>query len=1323
MANQPTKYRKFVVGAASVALVASAVAPVAFAATKEFSDIKGNTHEEAIYALVGANVIDGYEDGTFKPNKTLTRSDVVKMLGKWLVNTHDYKVPADYKTNPRFEDQTEKTNDELLKYSAVVKDNNIFNGYENGTLGATGEITRENMALVLVRAYDAIYKTDLVEYVKGMDFDKDVIDLNSAKAEARPFIDVLDYFNITNPAAPKFNPKDITTRGQFASFLYKTSLVEITNVPAVTSVKALSSTVLEVKFNKPVDAVSEANFSIEGGKVNAATLSEDKLTATLSVSGLGFGKEYSLLTKDVKIDGKVTEFKSVTFKTPAIAEQWTLEVAPKSKQIVADGADNTVVEFRLLGADGKVDTGAKDVVLDIKASFGNLANSRVTIKDGVGSVVLASEFSTKAVTSNITAKVIEASEDYKQLIGEITGEGSVTFVPTSATTDPNAVTFVDAESNQADRVVVYFDKDVSPATFLKTTKDGKFVTETVGTGLNAYTKQVLKDTVTMVVKQNNATGDNKEIIGLRSVEGNAKAIEVILAKTKANGADNHLTDNSRVYVQAKIGKTDNEKTFTLTDARQPEVTSVTPEGMKKLKVKFSESVAKGNFTIDGSLTDKAGDLDVKFGDFNAETGVDYRDIATITLNEYKAGRPGTTDKNLNKQRYMTAGNHTLVVTELYDFAALTDPQQNVSTSQALGFVIADDKSAPVAATTVESPEQFRVSFDKDIITSLTNDDVAKAFQIYDTASAKYQDVFTSTGALTTIGAEVFVAGTTSTNLLQAKRYENDFVIELKSDWTKLLKVKNDAYYNYNFQFKFGKEAFINDTNGIGSPEMELKLNYTGSPLNAADNVSPVIESIIQKSNQTTFKVTMNEAVKLYDKVTGGSLDDAGDTLAVGQEKLAETLVEFQGKDKDGKYVVIPGRVMDYSANQKGADRAFDVAVAAGQTGLQTLVDKEGYSADWTVVVKSISDDVGNTAATLVKDFTLVKEAQANVFEIIAEENANTGQGAVVTAYNYPTGSAVNDRIEITFTKAVNHTDGTSNVTNPSLWTLNGQKLSSVATITVEDADGNKENGNERVIITFNNPDVLKANSNTVSVNKEIISKDGTKLTGFNEIVAKTFEANPAYDAAKMAVEKAEKSMLPADIAAAKTLVAALNAGAAKTALENRLNLIKPVEGTDPTVTKLAGKVAKDPILGTYIVRIPETSVPTAKASDVLVLTVNGKTYELTYDADRKIFANGLIQAENEDQVLAGTVKVPEAAKPATVTSVTGKVVKDPILGTYIVRIPAASVPAAKTTDVLELTVDGKKYDLAYDADRKIFANGLIQAKNEAEVLASTFIIK
>ena len=58
MANQPKKYKKFVATAATATLVASAIVPVASAAS--LSDIAGNTHEDAINALVEAGIINGY---------------------------------------------------------------------------------------------------------------------------------------------------------------------------------------------------------------------------------------------------------------------------------------------------------------------------------------------------------------------------------------------------------------------------------------------------------------------------------------------------------------------------------------------------------------------------------------------------------------------------------------------------------------------------------------------------------------------------------------------------------------------------------------------------------------------------------------------------------------------------------------------------------------------------------------------------------------------------------------------------------------------------------------------------------------------------------------------------------------------------------------------------------------------------------------------------------------------------------------------------------------------------------------------------------------
>ena len=241
MKLQSKKHKKYLTAIASVVLVVSAMIPVVSA--ENFNDvIEENSHKEAIDSLSVAGVINGYPDGSFKPNKTLTRSDVVKLMGKWLV-TKGYEVPADYKTNPRFTDLTPTSNDELLQSAALVKDNAVFRGYENGSLNAVASITRENMAVVLIRAFDSVNKTSLIEYVAEQNFERDVIDLYEAKVEAHTAIDVLDYYDITNPAAPKFRPKETTTRAQFASFLYKTIQVKTldTETPVAPEVGEITS--------------------------------------------------------------------------------------------------------------------------------------------------------------------------------------------------------------------------------------------------------------------------------------------------------------------------------------------------------------------------------------------------------------------------------------------------------------------------------------------------------------------------------------------------------------------------------------------------------------------------------------------------------------------------------------------------------------------------------------------------------------------------------------------------------------------------------------------------------------------------------------------------------------------------------------------------------------------------------------------------------------------------------------------------------------------------------------------------------------------------
>ena len=241
------KQSKWIVSTASAALVAAAIVPTASAAN--FTDIAKSDHKEAILALADAKIIGGYPDGSFKPNAVLTKGNVTKFLGKWLVS-ENFQVPADYNKKVRFTDLPTSTKDkELLQYAALINDTGIYKGTNNKLLPSE-KISREQMASILVRAIETVYDIDLIAMYKKENYKSSITDLKVALPENRESIIALEYAKITNVKA--FNPKNTLTRGQFASFLHRsmTNINEMIKKPEVPlliqTVKVVDATTLQV---------------------------------------------------------------------------------------------------------------------------------------------------------------------------------------------------------------------------------------------------------------------------------------------------------------------------------------------------------------------------------------------------------------------------------------------------------------------------------------------------------------------------------------------------------------------------------------------------------------------------------------------------------------------------------------------------------------------------------------------------------------------------------------------------------------------------------------------------------------------------------------------------------------------------------------------------------------------------------------------------------------------------------------------------------------------------------------------------------------------
>ncbi|WP_010270216.1 cadherin-like beta sandwich domain-containing protein [Paenibacillus senegalensis] len=136
--------KQFVVtGQSRVALMkpASAGAPEP-TSPRLFSDTTGHWAFESINFLTSHGVIQGYEDGTFRPNQTITRAEFITLLVAMLGLE---KSPA-----------YSSFNDVDLQhwyYEAVITgaDNRLIEGYDTGEFRPNANISREEVAVILER--------------------------------------------------------------------------------------------------------------------------------------------------------------------------------------------------------------------------------------------------------------------------------------------------------------------------------------------------------------------------------------------------------------------------------------------------------------------------------------------------------------------------------------------------------------------------------------------------------------------------------------------------------------------------------------------------------------------------------------------------------------------------------------------------------------------------------------------------------------------------------------------------------------------------------------------------------------------------------------------------------------------------------------------------------------------------------------------------------------------------------------------------------------------------------------------------------------------
>ncbi len=898
-----------------------------------------------------------------------------------------------------------------------------------------------------------------------------------------------------------------------------------------TSAVANSTTEVRVSFNQAIDTPDATNFAISDGvTVSKAELAEDKKSVVLTIAGADFGKNYDLTVTGIKVAGKAQAEQKLTFTTPASEVKYPMTLEAKDTILKSDGQDQTVVTFTIKDAATGNPITDKNVEVAFTASLGKFAEQRVSIQNGVATVMYTSEALKETQVAKITATVVE-SRDNKDLMGLNTAT-SITLTPNPGDTSIGAI-ITSATAPTADRVIAYFNQKVKASDFK--TKSGKID--------KSKFECVVKSGLDNGWVDSNTTLTH-EIVGIMDVDtAEENALQLLVSRP--------MVDNTNVSVRFKnktqtdsIIQADNTVFFKLTDARQPAVLNATSEGMREIKIEFSEAVLPksycdgvqqsqqevfaadniDNYLIDGeplsnwyvnrtpvapdNETPDATNSKVKKtstkDDSVANNKQDDYD-GTIKVGSYKDGddtRHVVTIK-VGKKRYLTPGTHRISVSNVGDWASKTDRERNIVNTEGFDFVVPSNDLVPTFEVTPQSPEQWLVTF---------NSPVAEVADT-DTITTPNSDVFKSILRLQQYsgGSWVDISDTDADrgkNPIRVSKINNDknqYIVEVTNDWTEVYDTigTKTNYYNYDLRLHMDANTIVNLANNKQNAAIDVPL--TGDIMKTPDTVSPVIGEVVQAVDESgytleSYNVTMSEPVKLSD--------GSGEANGANGEGLTPSQTQRQRANADGRLGVPAPSAQFISANNGQTVNgiiAEDGFIDAEDMTINIEPETQLSAGEWRLVISSISDDYGNTASTVTSTINVTRETATSDFRVVWAAVSDS------LSYNDAKGikSAVaNDRgnyIFVKFNKPVTMTGNSTNAQVTGNYTINGNTLPTGTEIAANIKDYDDHDGvTDSVTIklptgNFNNGWLgqtfnVSAKNAMLNISKAITSTTGSTLS-------------------------------------------------------------------------------------------------------------------------------------------------------------------------------------------------------------------------------------
>lgn len=255
-----------------------------------FKDVDANSVSgQSIYKLVNAGVLNGYTDGTFRPNNPITRAELCKIVNL----VFNYTEAA----TDNFTDVS--ANDWFYSYVAIAKKAGYITGHGDGTFKGNDYLTREQACAIITRVTE-LFDLTMSETIT-----------DTVSEWAVPYVNkVVSNRLMPLEAGGKFRATENITRGELTSVmaLFVDEKPKDDNASDVTSGKG--TPVASVKGGTYTSTQKVVlTTDVEGATIyyttngNNPTEKSTKYTAAISVSKTMTLK--AIAVKDGKVIGEV----------------------------------------------------------------------------------------------------------------------------------------------------------------------------------------------------------------------------------------------------------------------------------------------------------------------------------------------------------------------------------------------------------------------------------------------------------------------------------------------------------------------------------------------------------------------------------------------------------------------------------------------------------------------------------------------------------------------------------------------------------------------------------------------------------------------------------------------------------------------------------------------------------------------------------------------------------------------------------------------------------------------------------------------------------